>query len=132
MLGQFAVDNEIDRSQKEAEMVGRAVRLAIARVDMYLTVRNLRAILFFQKDQPEYFGAMYAHDSLKTKVPNFGRNENKTGKIIPRTTVGKPRPEKNSAKCSIRSAEIPNPRQTSIDQNKQTTASLRGLRPTLA
>lgn len=43
MLGQFAVDNEIDRSQKEAEMVGRAVRLAIARVDMYLTVRNLRA-----------------------------------------------------------------------------------------
>lgn len=42
MLGQFAVDNEIDRSQKEAEMVGRAVRLAIARVDMYLTVRLAR------------------------------------------------------------------------------------------
>ncbi|CAM9599430.1 unnamed protein product, partial [Laminaria digitata] len=43
MLGQFAVDNEIDRSQKEAEMVGRAVRLAIGRVDMYLTVRLARA-----------------------------------------------------------------------------------------
>lgn len=42
MLAQFAVDNEIDRSQKEAEIVRRAVRLAVARVDMYLTV-SLRA-----------------------------------------------------------------------------------------
>lgn len=38
MVRQFAVDGEIDRSEAEAAAVGGAVRLATARVDMYLTV----------------------------------------------------------------------------------------------
>lgn len=38
MVRQFAVDEEIERSEAEAAVVGGAVRLAKTRVDMYLAV----------------------------------------------------------------------------------------------
>ena len=41
----------------------------------------------------------------------------KKRKKNPGPILGQDRPEKNSAKCLIRSGEIPSPRQTSIDKN---------------
>ena len=42
--------------------------------------------------------------------------------------LGQDRPEKNSAKCLIRSGEIPSPRQTSIDKtNDYVMKSVRGV-----
>ena len=59
----------------------------------------------------------------------------KTEKIIPGQMLGQDRPEKNSAKCLIRSGEIPSPRETSIDKtndcvmNSERGALVRGSDP---
>ena len=52
--------------------------------------------------------------NLNKKVPNFKK---KLKKIIHGQMLGEDRPEKNSAKCVIRSGEIPSPRQTSVDKS---------------
>ena len=53
---------------------------------------------------------MSAKKNLDTKIPNYGKNE----KVIPGQMLGQDRLDKNSAKCLIRSGEIPSPRQTTI------------------
>lgn len=46
MVRQFVVDGEIWRAEKEAVVVRGAVRLAIARADLYLAVRGYMNPLF--------------------------------------------------------------------------------------
>ena len=50
----------------------------------------------------------------QTKVPNLKK---KTKKVFPGQILGLDRLDVNSAKCLIRSGEIPSPRQTSIYKN---------------
>lgn len=47
MVRQFAVDEEIERSEAEAVAVGGVVRLAVTRVDMYLAVSESGHICLF-------------------------------------------------------------------------------------
>ena len=56
----------------------------------------------------------YEHDSRKEKLLTFGK--------IPKQTImgqmlGQDRLRKNSCGCSVRSDEIPSPRQTSMDES---------------
>ena len=58
--------------------------------------------------------AMSTKSNLEKKVPSLKKQKRK--KTIPGQMLSQHRPEKNSAKCSIRSNETPSPRQTSIDK----------------
>lgn len=58
MVRQFAVDGEIERSEAEGAAVGAAVRLATARVDMYLTVRHREQEI--EENAPDRHGAKSA------------------------------------------------------------------------
>ena len=56
----------------------------------------------------------------KKTVPNFPKIP---GIKTPEQILGQERPEKNPAKCLIRSGEIPSPRQTSIDKTNDCVMS---------
>ena len=51
--------------------------------------------------------------NLQNEIPHFPKKTNQT---MPRQILGQNQPEKNSAKCFIRSGDIPSPRQTPMDK----------------
>ena len=67
-------------------------------------------------------------DLLSCPSQSSKLEKKKTRKIIPGQKLRQDRPEKNSAKRSIRSCVIPSPRQTSIDKPTTASRNLNGVR----